>query len=362
MLLLCWGQALAQDSIISSVVMSTNQITSGDNVTAAVTVDMSGVAEPNHLLGAFSAILEWDPTVLDYVDASDLLDGFVGIVRADSVSTGQLRFNGANATGASGELRLLELTFKVIGDHGAASTLPLQYSVMSAAATFADLLAGLQVTQGEMVVNNWPASFALLEPQDSAVVDTLNPTLVWQQALDPDPEDQVQYDVLVSTSESFADTVWLAQQVAETSYTIPFGLEPSRQYYWKVVAFDNLNGVTASETAFRLATSDKATDVTPRTPGEIPTAFGLSQNYPNPFNPETTIRYTLPEPSQVELAIFNLMGQRVRTLLHAREPAGHHSATWDGMQDNGKRAPSGVYVYTLSAGTFQQTRKMVVLK
>ena len=93
-----------------------------------------------------------------------------------------------------------------------------------------------------------------------------------------------------------------------------------------------------------------------------PATFILHQNYPNPFNPSTAFRYQLPVNSDVELAIYNVQGQLVRRLVAGQQPAGSHSALWDGTGDRGQRVPSGVYVYRLRAGSFVQTRKLLLLK
>jgi hypothetical protein len=91
----------------------------------------------------------------------------------------------------------------------------------------------------------------------------------------------------------------------------------------------------------------------------------LFQNYPNPFNPETAISYIVPvgrNVSNVELAIYNLLGQKVRTLVQARQPAGLYEIHWDGRDDAGKAVASGIYLYRLRAGDFVQSRKMVLLR
>ena len=95
---------------------------------------------------------------------------------------------------------------------------------------------------------------------------------------------------------------------------------------------------------------------------ELPETFVLHQNYPNPFNPTTNIRYALPQNVRVKLVIYNLLGEKVRTLVDANESAGAKQVTWDGLNDRGVRAASGVYVYRLEAGTFTATRKLMLMK
>jgi hypothetical protein len=89
----------------------------------------------------------------------------------------------------------------------------------------------------------------------------------------------------------------------------------------------------------------------------IPRAFGLSQNFPNPFNPTTTIRYSLARRSQVTLAVFNIVGERVATLVNEMQEPGTHDARFDASG-----LASGTYFYRLLAGAYAETRKLVVMK
>ena len=94
----------------------------------------------------------------------------------------------------------------------------------------------------------------------------------------------------------------------------------------------------------------------------LPTTYEVSQNYPNPFNPSTTIKYQLPEISNVKLVIYNVLGQKVRTLLSDRIEAGYHSVVWDGRNDEGRAVASGIYIYKFEAGNFNRTMKLMILK
>ena len=94
----------------------------------------------------------------------------------------------------------------------------------------------------------------------------------------------------------------------------------------------------------------------------VPKSFSLSQNAPNPFNPSTTIRYTLEEAADVRLAIYNILGQRVRVLLNASQTPGVHSVQWDGRDVLGRIVSSGLYLYRLEAGENVAVRKMVFSK
>ena len=94
----------------------------------------------------------------------------------------------------------------------------------------------------------------------------------------------------------------------------------------------------------------------------IPGEFALQQNFPNPFNPSTEIRYDLPEEGFVNLAIYNMMGQKVRTLRSETMQPGYHSMVWDGRNDVGSQVATGMYFYSIHTGSFQATKKMLFLK
>ncbi len=84
--------------------------------------------------------------------------------------------------------------------------------------------------------------------------------------------------------------------------------------------------------------------------------------YPNPFNPSSTIEFNLPEENVVSLNIFNIKGQKVRTLIDEQKPAGKHTTVWNGKNSSGQPVSSGVYFYVLKAGTYGKTEKMILLK
>ncbi len=93
-----------------------------------------------------------------------------------------------------------------------------------------------------------------------------------------------------------------------------------------------------------------------------PVKFALQQNYPNPFNPSTQIQYSLESSSHVVLEIYNLVGEKVRTLLSEIQNTGFQTVVWNGQDDAGKLVAGGVYFYKLEAGNSIQTKKMVLIK
>jgi hypothetical protein len=93
-----------------------------------------------------------------------------------------------------------------------------------------------------------------------------------------------------------------------------------------------------------------------------PATFALGENVPNPFNPTTTIHFELPQMTQVELVVFDILGQQVRRLVAEQLPAGAHSAVWDGRNEAGMRVGNGVYLYQLRAADFVEMKRMLLLK
>jgi len=96
--------------------------------------------------------------------------------------------------------------------------------------------------------------------------------------------------------------------------------------------------------------------------GALPKQFTLSQNFPNPFNPETRIRFQIPKAGPVKLIVYNLLGQKMRTLADRRMQPGIYDAVWDGRDDRGNSLASGVYFYRFTAGDFQQVKKMLLIR
>jgi hypothetical protein len=95
---------------------------------------------------------------------------------------------------------------------------------------------------------------------------------------------------------------------------------------------------------------------------QSPSSFKLYSNYPNPFNPVTTLRYDLPEDGLVNITIYDMMGRVVKTLVNSSQIAGYKSIQWNATNDRNELVSAGLYLYTIQAGEFRQTRKMVLLK
>ena len=93
-----------------------------------------------------------------------------------------------------------------------------------------------------------------------------------------------------------------------------------------------------------------------------PNEFSLNQNYPNPFNPTTQIKYDLPSDSYVNISIYDVMGRKIKSLFNNNQTSGYHSLRWDATNDIGEGVSAGTYIYTIQAGEYRSTKKMVLLK
>jgi hypothetical protein len=94
----------------------------------------------------------------------------------------------------------------------------------------------------------------------------------------------------------------------------------------------------------------------------VPREFSLSQNYPNPFNPSTKFSVGLPQSAKLEIAVYNVLGQKVATLVNDVRDAGYYTIVWNGVTDNGTQVASGIYFVKMISGDFNSVRKIMMLK
>ena len=140
-----------------------------------------------------------------------------------------------------------------------------------------------------------------------------------------------------------------------------FGISVSLdQNYLIVGAYSSYGNTLSSGSAyvysdfFPVSINDKISN--------IPTKFRLAQNYPNPFNPTTSITYYIPITSNVELAIYDQLGEKIKTLIKAKQSTGIYQVEWNGKNETGIQVASGIYFYTLRADESMETRKMILIK
>lgn len=197
-------------------------------------------------------------------------------------------------------------------------------------------------------------------------VDNINPGIPGPLTLLSATEDGVEIGWEMSMADDFQYfEVYRATNPGFTDADVFATIEPmfsdgdvviGQTYYYAVSAVD-ANG-NMSETTNVVSTSIVSVDDLEM----IPTVYGLSQNYPNPFNPTTSIEFALPEASEVSLEIYNLLGQKVRTLVNGYVPAGYINTSWDGLDQNGKEISSGTYIYRLQTAEQTLSKKMVLMK
>jgi hypothetical protein len=143
--------------------------------------------------------------------------------------------------------------------------------------------------------------------------------------------------------------------ITGSSYIITTEFQPEKtgQYY----ACVSYQGNTY-RTGFYISSVD---DVVEQNTTATPTQFALQQNYPNPFNPSTTIRYSIVESGPVSIAVYNPLGEHIRTLVARHHQPGEYSICWDGTDQRGKQVSSGVYIYRMQAGAIHYTRKLALM-
>lgn len=170
------------------------------------------------------------------------------------------------------------------------------------------------------------------------------------------------YHIQVSTNTSFANIVWEEDRnYSNASHTF----SPNRTYYWRVNATDIDGGSqgchTSSYSPYREFTIEPEFGM-PEYDILIPYKTALYNNYPNPFNLTTTICYSLKENSLVSLGIYNLRGQKVKTLVNGKKEKGEWTVFWNGKDENSNSVCSGIYFYRLKTDNFVQTKMMILLK
>lgn len=147
--------------------------------------------------------------------------------------------------------------------------------------------------------------------------------------------------------------------------TTPLVGEGIFQGAWGIYPFSPAGHIFVSDRSnglFVFDLEDVSTAVASQPTPDWSAPYNLAQNEPNPFNPVTTIRYRIPEAAAAELDIFDVRGCLVRRLVSEVQSGGNHEVVWDGRDERGTRLASGVYYYRLQSGTFEQTKRLVLLK
>lgn len=167
-------------------------------------------------------------------------------------------------------------------------------------------------------------------------------TLSWEAVPDNDVDG---YAVFEASVTDFSGTDPIAFSTTSQAVIADEGYEEL-----VVVAVDENNNYGSPSESAMVTTNENVM-------ADTPNEFMLEQNYPNPFNPATIISYALPQSSHTKITVFNSLGQRVATLINKVQPAGNHEVSFNAEQLN-----SGMYIYRIEAGSFTQTRKMMLIK
>jgi hypothetical protein len=164
----------------------------------------------------------------------------------------------------------------------------------------------------------------------------------------------VSYQLQIDTGQTFNNPIRNLTVSKDTSYVT--GLPNGRTLWWRVRGNYSCGAGVWSDTFTYTDVRDGTEEAA------LPTSFFLSHNYPNPFNPETQIDYALPRNCNVNLTIYNILGQKLKTLVDELQKAGFKTVHWDGKDDQGEEVASGIYFYRLKAGDYFETKKMVLLR
>ena len=174
--------------------------------------------------------------------------------------------------------------------------------------------------------------------------------LVWDISSD---EDFQYFRLDKSTDQNFGS--YQSIETINTTY-MDTEYEVGVTLYYRISAFDHSGNMGEfSETVdMTIMWADLEND--------IPNEYTIHQNYPNPFNPSTTLRYALPEQSDVKITIYDMIGRKVKTLVNSSQNPGYKSVIWDATDEYGEQVGAGMYLYQIQAGEYMQTKKMVLLK
>lgn len=183
--------------------------------------------------------------------------------------------------------------------------------------------------------------------------------LTWQPSPDADFDYYTIYRGL--SPDITPHPAWLYAVTSDSTF-MDSEITLGETYYYLITAYDFAGNESDPTPPVEVRADNIISVDDPLDQVTAPQRLMLHQNYPNPFNPQTTIRFDVPQATLVSLAIYNVQGALVRTLVGGRVEAGYHQAIWDGTNDSGQAMKSGVYFYRLDAGVFSQTHSMVLLR
>jgi hypothetical protein len=170
---------------------------------------------------------------------------------------------------------------------------------------------------------------------------------------------RVKSEVTIITEAKLGEIVMFT----DTSKSVEYAwFSPGHGYIADITSFGGEEDPNFTQAEFFSCLGENLTGVEEQREPEQAFNFTLRQNYPNPFNPQTKIEYYLFEESEVELSIYNALGQKVKTLIDQHQIPGGKEVFWDGKDDKGNEVSSGIYFYKLKTNAFYQTKKMLLLR
>jgi hypothetical protein len=186
-----------------------------------------------------------------------------------------------------------------------------------------------------------------ISPQNGSTVTDLTPTFTWTQETNA-----TCYKIQVDTDSNFYSPK-INEITTTTNYTSNNILTDNGIYYWRVRSEDNNNFSKWSPVwSFSIILNSIVNENL-----SILSDYVLGQNFPNPFNPSTTIQYSIPKNSKVDVSIYTLAGKKIKTLVNKNQTPGNYQVTW-----NGANHVSGVYIYKIKADKFVQFKKMLLVR
>lgn len=177
--------------------------------------------------------------------------------------------------------------------------------------------------------------------------------LKWDESLDADFK---YFAVYRGTTPGFDPSGSAPLSTLTSTEFVDNQVQSGKSYYYRLSTYDFAGNQStySSEIAVVTRVDERGSS--------MPTEYALEQNYPNPFNPATTIKYQLPNAGHVRITIFDALGQHVRQLVNANQAAAYHLVVWDGRDDAGNVAPTGLYFYRLDSEKFSAMKKMIMMK
>ena len=339
-----------------------------DDFTVSYISELNGGALDGGVIGAYAVGCGLNPSIVSiadvpndqggrvylsfnrsYIDSTSFSGGFYTVYREDLIND-ELTWVSVLSGPAIGEttytFELMTLKDSTASDYGL--THFKVASIVGEDILYSDIASGYSVD------NIVPAVPTGLNAVASIVENSGGWDRVIELQWDGNIDDDFQYfQIERSHNIDFTESVVVFETI--DSYFTDYDIGSNMEYFYRVRSVDdaeNMSDYSEIASAIALGTDSEL----------IPTEFALFQNYPNPFNPFTTIQFRVVDPVNVSLNIYDLSGKQIKTLVNSFKNAGKHQVVWDATNNLGQSVAAGMYIYTIQAGDFNQTRKMLLLK